>query len=156
MPNVSWLDVTTALVSALDTALAVDVFDGPPNTGGSLTSFVCIGANPEDVDGVAEPDAGGFAQEYHDLGPSATKTENGSINCYLELWSGDSSFTTLRTSAFTLLDTINDTLRDNPTLSLTNVMAPELELSQTTIRQGYTSSGVRVQLRFTIRYRTIL
>lgn len=154
--NVLWLEVVSALVDALDTALDVPVFDGSPNTGDSLSAFVCVGAVPEDVDGIAEPNAGTFTQTYHDLGPAATRDERGSVACYIDTWSGDPTFTALRTSAFALLDTINDTLRDDPTLAVSATMAPELELDTVAVRQGFTDAGARVQLVFTIRYRAIL
>lgn len=144
-----WSDVAVAVAAALDSALSIDVFDGPPTSGDALTAYVCIGANPPDS---LEPNAGNIEQEYHDLGASATKDERGTIRCHLSCWSGDTDLAALRSTALGYFDTIQSTLRANPTLSLTGTRAPEIEVSGMEVRQGYSSQGIRVDLSFVLSY----
>lgn len=152
MSGTRWNDVVVAVTAALDAALACDVFDGPPTSGDSLADFVCIGHQP-DTD---QPSAGGIDQEYHDLGAAATKEENGQIRCYASSWDGGTDLPACRARAFATLETIQTTLRTDQTLGLTGVRAPEVEVMTGQIMQGYTTSGVRVDLTFTLHYVTLI
>lgn len=143
-----WGDVVVATVAALDAALACDVFDGPPTSGDQLSSFVAIGHDPDSD----EPTAGDVEQEWHDLGAAATREEHGRIRCYVSAWAGDLDLPTVRATALTILDTIQTTLRANPTLSLTGTRAPVIEVEDIALRQGFTQSGTRVDVPFTIAY----
>lgn len=152
MSGTRWSDVAVTVVAALDAALSCDVFDGPPTSGDTLADFVCIGHRPD----AQEPSAGSIEQEYHDLGPAATKEERGEIACYASSWDGDADLPATRARAFALLEQIQTVLRADQTLGLTGVRAPEIELSTGSIAQGYTTSGVRVDLTFTLSYITLV
>lgn len=152
MSGTRWADVAVAVTAALRAGLTCDVFDGPPNSGDALSDFVCVGNHP-DTD---EPSAGRIEQEYHDLGPSATKEERGEIACYASAWDGDADLPATRARAFATLEAIQTVLRANQTLGLTGVRAPEIEVSTGSVMQGYTTSGVRVDLTFTLSYITLV
>jgi len=151
MAESRWSDIAVAVTAALDAALSCDVFDGPATSGDKLTDYVCVGANAPDS---LEPNAGTFNQQYRGLGPSATKDESGEIRCFISSWSGDNDLPALRVRVMDIFDDISQTLRNDQTVGLTGIRAPEVEVRAGSIMQGYTTTGARVDLPFVLSYTT--
>jgi hypothetical protein len=149
MAESSWSAVATAAVTVIDAATTCDVFDGPPTSGDQLFDYVAVGSNPADS---LEPTAGQFAQQYRGLGPGASRSEQGDIRCFISSWSGDSDLPALRIRVLDIFDDISAAIRDNPTLGLSGVRAPEVEIRAGSIMQGYTNQGARVDLPFILSY----
>jgi hypothetical protein len=145
-----WSAFVTALVSALDAALDVDVYDGPTVSGSDAASCVVIGARFDDDD----TDSGRFSLEYRtDGGASATMDETLNVNCALRYWLGDPDIAAARAGAFALLEDISDTLRGNASLGVAVLLWCHVsvgDVSQELI------SGAQVTVNFTITARAII
>lgn len=145
-----WDAFVTALVSTLDAALTVDVYDGPTVSGSDAASCVVIGARFDDEDN----DSGRFSLEYRtDGGASATMDETLNVNCALRYWTGDSDIAAARAGAFALLQTINDTLRSNASLGVAALLWCHIALGDV---QQELLSGAQVTVNFTITARALI
>lgn len=94
-----------ALVAALDAALTVPVFDGPPLTGEPLSEYVCVGWNVFDDDDATAAD---IEQEWRDTGASAVGREVFRLTLCAVSQGGDSAghLGTQRAAAAALLDDV--------------------------------------------------
>jgi hypothetical protein len=98
--SAAWPLVVDRLVALLPTLPGwsqVTVYDGPPATADTPTSFITVGYVPgEDFAGTCE-------QSYL---PGGLLSEIGSVRCELAVWSGDDALASHRAAAFALIDAL--------------------------------------------------
>jgi hypothetical protein len=131
-------------------AAAVEIIDGPPAQQAYGTTVLYVGWRG-DVD---DDTAGDITQEYHDLGPTATRDEIISIYCTVQSVRGDDDMAAARTSAVAALGAIETALRGNVSLGLANVL--RIEVSDSTVRQVRDVEGIGVELGFTITVTSLI
>lgn len=142
-------DVLTALLSLLGTALdPLKVIDGPPGKDSNLGLHgVFIGATDQD-------NKIKFSQSEVPWA-STDRAETIDIPNLLFVSSGSKGFAARRTDAFAYLDTIEATLKANPTLGLTKDVKAEFGISGE-VEQMHSTAGPSVLISFTIRVGTYL
>lgn len=147
-----WPVVAAALVAALDTTgdLAGIVFDGIPVTADQLPDAVFVGVVLDEDTG----DAGSLTHAWHELGEGAPVDENGSIRCTAVSQRGDTDLAAARDAAFTLLAVCEDTVRDDPTLGIGELLDALVDTGR--IRQGQTPQGCFCEVEWTLRYRALI
>jgi len=139
-------DVITALLTALDTALTVPVYDGLPATSAADTEFVLIGDDGA-TETVGEP-AATSNQDWStfELG---SRAEEGTVTCAVISQSGDDDLAARRTASKALMVSIETALR--ATENLGGVVAAG-GIDTTTLYQGRNANGCFVRRVFTYRY----
>ena len=148
MASTTWPAAVDAIIAALRNDLTVPVFDGADDDGfgDQLRAFVVVGASVLD-DGYA----GSFTQEYHDLGPTATRDDAGTIGCVVVAQSGDQAIKPLRDAAFDALADVEATLRADVGLGVSSALRIELgsgQISQGRSEDGYSFCEVRFELTY--------
>lgn len=139
--------VVDALISKLRTALPdVVVFDGIEPTNDSIEKYIVVGANDPEASDVT---AGTASNEYISLG-AKSMFENGTVNCVLVAQSGDTALADQRLAAFTLLNTVDTTVRSDTSLNGSCLYAG---LGDTTTSYVQTTLGAAVEIAFTVNYR---
>ena len=149
----------SAVVDAILTALRADstlssipaqIVDGPMLTQEYGTTVIYIGweGDPEN------DSAGTISQNYHDMGPSATRDETISIFCVVQVFRGDDDMSTARSDAGTALGAIESVLRTTPALGLANVL--RCEMSDSAVRQVRSDLGIAVEHAFTITVTSLI
>ena len=149
MASSKWPAVVDALLTQLGTGLDVPVWGCDPSTD-DLLNGVIVGGGLEAANGRA----GTLGQNYHDLGPTATRDEVGVIFCVAQAETGDDDVATVRSSAFAMLADVEDVLRTGVHLGLDDVLRVEVTASDP--EQGYTPDGAFCYLPFNITYTAII
>jgi len=139
-------DVITALLTALDTALTVPVYDGLPATSAADTEFVLIGDDGA-TETVGEP-AATSNQDWStfELG---SRAEEGTVTCAVISQSGDDDLAARRAASRALMVSIEAALR--ATENLGGVVAAG-GIDTITLYQGRNANGGFVRRVFTYRY----
>lgn len=149
MADTLWPSVVTALLGVVRTAVGhpdtVQVFDGPVITNDDLRSYVMIAADP-----VGERGAGSWFDTVTTLGLPARHEERGEIIGAVAAQSGDDTPSTVRTTAFTLYESIVDAIEADPTLGMTNLVAGRIESGR--VDTGQSRLGVYAEITFTFTY----
>ncbi|MFF9285395.1 hypothetical protein [Streptomyces griseosporeus] len=123
-----------------------DVFDGPPVDDVNLQDFIAVGWVP-DGDQAAE-----LNQTFNAAG-ARTRDEDFVITGWIDTWSGDTDFTTVRTRAFQLLGELEQRIRatgTNPDAPTLNGAVLWAHLTAGVLRQTHTEQGVRAALSFAV------
>lgn len=135
--------VLTALCSLLDTALAIEVYDGPVTTN-LETAGLLVGATGITTEAATI----GWEQNWAGQG-HASRNEDITVPCFLFVRSGDQSLSDARTSLFGYFATIENLLRTTPTLGIsTNTI--RAQLVGETFAQTQTGDGVTCSIQFNI------
>jgi len=142
-------NLITAIVAALKASSGlsdVTIYDGIEIDSSDPVNWISIGHDGSDDGQVV---AANVRNEYKALG-AKSMFEDGSINCTLSAWTGDTDLSTCRTSAYDLLSKIDTVIRLDPSFSGA-VLYSGLENHTPTYLQ--TNQGAAVQINFTISYR---
>lgn len=139
--------VTDAILATLraETGLGnVEVMDGPPTQGQTSDSFLWVGWNgdPDDAS------AGSIRQNYHDLGPTATRDEVVEVYCTIQVGRGDDEMAQARSDAIACLGVVESALRANVSLGLADLL--RVEMSDSSVRQIRDQLGIAVEIDFTV------
>lgn len=117
---VTGLRASTGFRGPDDSADGVTVYDGPEWTGQQAEDrdgFLIVGYGGEDLES-RKPEEGATSvtgeSQVRSISTSAYKEQSDEIPCVLYAWSGDLSFSALRTSAFAVVDAVEQWLTDNP------------------------------------------
>lgn len=145
-----WDAVVDAVIAAVDTQTSAQVFDAVPITSEFIGLGCIIGARADDERGLA----GTIRQVYHDLGPTATRDETGTIYCSAIAQTGDDDIPTMRQRVIGLVGDVETALRNNYDLDVAGVRSVEVELGD--IFQGLTQAGTFAEVQFTIRYEALI
>ena len=151
MASTTWPYVVDAVLTTLRDVLDVLVLDADDDlgAGGDLRAGVVIGTDTGE-----EGRCGNFAQEYHDLGATATRDDAGQIDCQVFAQSGDEDLSTLRLAAFDVLADVETALRSGITLGVGSAL--RIELAGGEVFQGRTEDGAFVEVRFQIAYTALI
>lgn len=131
-----------ALLPTLSGWSAVSVFDGPPVTGDTPTSYCTVGF-------IEDEDAGGYTDDQATAGNTLT-TESGAIRCRLVVVSGDTDLSALRTAAFALVDALRASLRSDPTAGV--LPAGSMTSLEVNVRSAQNDRGAGQALDFVVSY----
>ena len=146
-----WAAVVDAVIAAVDAGTSATVFDAEQVTDDFIGRGVVIGAR-------AERDERGFAgsinQAYHDLGPTATRDETGTIHGYAWAQTGDNDVRGVRNAVVAIVGEVETALRDNYDLDVLKVRSVELLTGD--VYQGLSNAGSFAQVEFTIRYEALI
>lgn len=145
-----WATVVDAVIAAVDAQTAAQVFDAVPVTSEFVGLGLTVGARLDDDRGLG----GTVRQGYHDLGPTATRDETGTIYCSAIAQTGNDDLSGMRAAAFGLVGDVETALRNNYDLDLAGVRSVELEMGD--IFQGLTQAGSFVEVQFTLRYEALI
>jgi hypothetical protein len=135
-------DVTLGQAAAPNT---VAVYDGPRLEQSPSQRNLYIGLTDPDSD---EPVSANSEQEWAALGRQAV-TENLTIHCCAEAWSGETDVRTLRLAAYAIVHAVETLVRADPMLGGL-VLFCEPVSGGTELRQDQTSQGMLVKLLFRI------
>jgi len=124
----------------------VRIYDGPEIDEAWNGSSIAIGHDGTD-DGDIE--AATIRNSYDQLG-AKKMFEDGTVNCSLWAWDGDTNITTLRGLAYQLLSKVDTVIRLDPSFSGACLYSG-LESNNPAYRQ--TNAGAVVIINFTIAYR---
>lgn len=140
--------VITALVSVLDTALDVPVYDGPTVTGDRPTSYVMVGS--------AEDESATLTFEVSSMGPGTWQDEAGEVACTIAATGGDADVTTARATALALLEQVRDAIKADRTLAGALPLNGLGLVGRASLTQLQTTEGVMAVVTFTVPYSTVL
>jgi len=149
MTTAAFPTLITNIITALradSTLSGVRIYDGPEIDEAWTGSAIAIGHDGND-DGDLE--AATIRNSYDQLG-AKRMFEDGTINCSLWAWNGDTNITTLRGLAYDLLSKVDTVIRLDPSFS-SACLYSGLENHNPTYRQ--TNGGGVVIINFTIAYR---
>lgn len=124
----------------------VDVIDGPPTEDVNTQDFIAVGWVP-DGDQAAE-----LQQNFNAAG-ARTRDEDFAITGWIDVWSGDTDFATVRARVFQLLGEIEQRIRatgPNPEAPTLNGAVLWAHLTSGVLRQSHTDQGVRAALSFAV------
>lgn len=140
----------TALLAILrarpELQTGVQIIDGPPTGDISQDDLIVVGWS-FDGDQAAET-----VQNFNAAG-ARTRDEDFAITGVIDTWSGDDSFTTVRSRVFELLGVLESAIRasgSNPDAPNLNGAVLWAHLTRGVLRQTYTDQGVRADLAFTV------
>lgn len=146
-----WAAVVDAVIAAVDSATSASVFDTRQITDDFIGRAVVVGAR-------SESDERGFAgsinQAYHDLGPTATRDETGSVHCYAFAQTGDNDVAGMRAAVVTVIGEVETALRSNYDLDVAKVR--HVELLTGDVYHGLTKHGAFALIEFTVRYEALI
>ena len=146
-----WAAVVDAVIDAVDTATSARVFDAEQVTDDFIGRAVVVGAR-------SEKDERGFAgsvnQAYHDLGPTATRDETGTVHCYAYAQTGDNDVAGMRSAVVGIIGEVETALRANYDLDVAGVR--HVELLTGDVYQGLTNHGAFALIEFTVRYEALI
>jgi hypothetical protein len=140
------IDAIVAALRAAPSLSTATIYDGIEIDSSDPTNWISIGHDGSE-DG--EVVAANLRNEYKQLG-AKSMFEDGSINCTLSSWTGDTKLSTCRTSAYALLSAVDTVIRTDPSFGGV-VLYSGLESHTPTYVQ--TSQGAGVQINFTIYYK---
>jgi len=135
-----------AILQASQNLDGVDVIDGPPVDDVATSDFLAVGWSG------GEDQSAESMQNFNSAG-ARTRDEDFTIASVIDVWSGDDTFSTVRTRAYAILGVVEQELRatnsapEAPTLNGTVLWA---HLTRTQLRQYFTDQGARVALGFTV------
>ncbi|MER7953841.1 hypothetical protein [Streptomyces sp. NPDC096030] len=127
----------------------VPVVDGPPTDDQSDAELVAVGWHP-DGDLSAE-----VVQSFNAAG-ARTRDEDFDISCWIDVWSGDSDFSAIRTRAYELLAVVENAIRASgadPTAPTLNGAVLWAHLTRYSLRQSFGDQGSQVSLPFVVTCR---
>jgi hypothetical protein len=149
MATTAFPNLVDAIVTALRSAASltgVTIYDGIEIDSSDPTNWISIGHDgTEDGEVIAAT----VRNEYKALG-AKSMFENGSINCTLVSWTGDTNLSTCRIGAYALLDAVDTVIRTDPSFGGV-VLYSGLDNNSPSYLQTQAGSGV--QINFTITYR---
>lgn len=140
------IDAIVAALRAAPSLSTATIYDGIEIDSSDPTNWISIGHDGSE-DG--EVVAANLRNEYKQLG-AKSMFEDGSINCTLSSWTGDTNLSVCRTSAYALLSAVDTVIRTDPSFGGV-VLYSGLESHTPTYVQ--TSQGAAVQINFTIYYK---
>ena len=140
------IDAIVAALRAASSLSTATIYDGIEIDSSDPTNWISIGHDGSE-DG--EVVAANLRNEYKQLG-AKSMFEDGSINCTLSSWTGDTNLSVCRTSAYALLSAVDTVIRTDPSFGGV-VLYSGLESHTPTYVQ--TSQGAAVQINFTIYYK---
>lgn len=144
LPNL--LNAIVTQFKAAPSLSGIKIYDGIEIDSSDPTRWIAVGHDGTE-DG--EVTAANVRNEYKALG-AKSMFEDGTINCTLSSWSGDTNLATLRSSAYSMLDAVDTAIRLDPSFGGT-CMYSGLESHVPVYIQ--TNQGGAVQINFTISYR---
>ena len=133
----------------------VTVFDGPPVTEESPFLVLYVGLQDPDNEGIET--AASFTQVRGDMG-TATRTEDTTVHCVAEAWSGSDGGTvmsTVRAQAFGILAAVEALIRsprDHPPYGGLGFANPGISAGD--LMQNTTSVGVIARVPFAITFKS--
>lgn len=140
------IDAIVAALRAAPSLSTATIYDGIEIDSSDPTNWISIGHDGSE-DG--EVVAANLRNEYKQLG-AKSMFEDGSVNCTLSSWTGDTNLSVCRTSAYALLSAVDTVIRTDPSFGGV-VLYSGLESHTPTYVQ--TSQGAAVQINFTIYYK---
>lgn len=151
MTTASFPGLIDAIVSTFSAAteltdLKVRIYDGPEIDESYPDSFIAIGHDGTDDGDIM---AASLRNSWDQVG-AKRMFEDGSINCMLAAFNGDTNIKTCRVLAYQILSAVDTVIRKDPSFS-GNCIYAGLELHNPTYRQ--TNAGAVVIVNFTIAYR---
>lgn len=140
------IDAIVAALRAAPSLSGATIYDGIQIDSSDPTNWISVGHDGSE-DG--EVVAANLRNEYKQLG-AKSMFEEGSVNCTLSSWTGDTNLSVCRTSAYALLSAVDTVIRTDPSFGGV-VLYSGLESHTPTYLQ--TNQGAAVQINFTIYYK---
>lgn len=140
------IDAIVAALRAAPSLSTATIYDGIEIDSSDPTNWISIGHDGSE-DG--EVVAANLRNEYKQLG-AKSMFEDGSINCTLSSWTGDTNLSVCRTNAYVLLSAVDTVIRTDPSFGGV-VLYSGLETHTPTYVQ--TNQGAAVQINFSIYYK---
>lgn len=141
-------DALAALASGLPGWSGVKVYAGPQVTGEAPADYLTVGYVMDEVG------SGSFTHERF-AGSGFDVEETGTVRCELVVTSGGTGITALRRRAFTLLEALDEAVRDDQ--SLGGVLSPGSTATVTVdVISTQTQAGAGVRTPFSVDYFTRL
>jgi hypothetical protein len=140
------IDAVVAALRAAQTLSGVMIYDGIEIDSSDPTDWISIGHDGSE-DG--EVVAANLQNNYKQLG-AKSMYEDGSINCTLSSWTGETNLSVCRTRAYSLLSKVDTVIRTDPSFGGI-VLWSGLDTHTPTYIQA--SQGAAVQVNFTIYYK---
>ncbi len=135
-----------ALVTQLDAALDVDVFDGPAFGDDARASWLEIGVDDPELSGGSGLTAASSRMSWAGLG-ARSRNEEITILCAAWAWTGEDAVSVPRASAYALLAQVEAIIFADPTLGGVALFGIA---SETTLRQGLSSKGATAAVLFQV------
>lgn len=135
-----------AILRATPELSDVQVIDGPPTKDMADPDIIAVGWSP-DGDQSAQ-----LVQNFNAAG-ARTRDEDFEITGWIDCWSGDQEFSTVRARVFALLAVIETAIRAsgaNPEAPTLNGAVMWAHLTGGALRQSFTDQGARAALNFTV------
>jgi hypothetical protein len=145
------LDALVSIFGAASGLSGVTVVDGPPVGDQSDQDYLYVGWQFD-----AEGGAGVEARQDFNAAGARTRDEDFDILCQLDSWTGDTDVSARRARAFVLLAAVEDAIRATvvaPTAPTLNNAVLWAHLTQHSLIQQHTDSGVQVGIKFRISCR---
>lgn len=141
-----FIDAVIAAFRAAPSLSGIRIYDGIEVDSSDPTSWISVGH-----DGTEEGEVvmANVRNEYKALG-AKSMFEDGSLNCSLVCWTGDTSLSSCRVGAYALLDAVDTVIRSDPSFGGV-VLYSGLDTNTPTYMQ--TNQGAAVQINFSIVYR---
>lgn len=140
------IDAIVAALRAAPSLSTATIYDGIEIDSSDPTNWISIGHDGSE-DG--EVVAANLRNEYKQLG-AKSMFEDGSINCTLSSWTGDTNLSVCRINAYALLSAVDTVIRTDPSFGGV-VLYSGLETHTPTYVQ--TNQGAAVQINFSIYYK---
>lgn len=141
-----FIDAVITALRAASSLSGVRIYDGIEVDSSDPTNWISIGHDGTE-DG--EVVMANVRNEYKALG-AKSMFEDGSLNCSLVSWSGDTDLSTCRIGAYALLDAVDTVIRTDPSFGGV-VLYSGLDSNSPMYMQ--TNQGSAVQINFSIVYR---
>lgn len=142
-------ELITNLVAALKAAPSLSncvIYDGPEISSEYPNNWIAVGHDGTDDGEVIMHSA---RNEYGPLG-AKKMYEDGSINCALTAWTGDTDTPSARAAGFALLNAVDTVIRTDPSFGGV-VLYSGLETHQASYVQS--NAGLGLSILFTIFYK---
>lgn len=140
------IDAMVAAFKAAPSLADVTVFDGPEIDASDPLIWLAVGHDgSEDGDVIAV----NSRNEYVQLG-AKKMFEEGTINCVLDVWNGDTNISDLRTQARTYMSAIDTVIRTDPSFGGIVLWSG---LDNQTLSYRQTNQGAEVKIVFTVYYK---
>lgn len=140
------IDAIVTALRAAQSLSGVTIYDGIEIDSSDPLNWISIGHDGTE-DG--EVVAANLRNEYKTLG-AKSMFEEGSVNCTLSSWTGETNLSACRVSAYDLLSKIDTVIRTDPSFGGV-VLYSGLENHTPTYLQ--TNQGAAVQINFSIYYK---
>jgi hypothetical protein len=155
MPSKLWA-VRAALVTTFSAGITdTTVFDGPMTRTTPPSSFLLVGTDGGDDSGGADEDGAVATQQLSSLGNN-WRDEVGEVICAAWVWSGDTAFPALRTTAKAIVDVAEALVLADRTLGGVVVPPGFAEFTAWRLREVQTSKGAFVRASFTVSYSALI